>query len=94
MLLACSLLKQHLPKSCSFNEPKGGYFVWVRFPNGTDLSRFCEYTTEQHGFSVFSGDTFSPNQSYKNCLRICIAFNSVDKLKMAVIKLCLLTQNL
>ena len=89
MLLGCKLLKQHLPKSCSFYEPLGGYFIWVKLPHAIDATVFDKYAKEKHSVCALHGTIFSPNQLAKNCLRISIAFHTVDNLEIGIKRLCL-----
>ena len=34
MQALCNALDQHLPSNCSYRHPEGGYFVWIKLPEG------------------------------------------------------------
>ena len=34
MTALCDVLNKHLPANCSYRHPEGGYFVWIKLPEG------------------------------------------------------------
>jgi len=50
-------LRRHLPSAYSFDAPGGGYFVWVRAPDGVDTTRLLT-RAEAAGVSYVPGALF------------------------------------
>lgn len=88
MAIACKVLRDNLPKNCTFTEPRGGFFIWVTFPSdvvAADFNRFC---LEKYKVVAIAGDTFSSDGVFKNCLRITIGFHNEENLAGGLKKLC------
>ncbi len=49
-------LGEHLPEA-SFSTPQGGYFIWVRLPEGLDAEQVAKASGE-HGVSFVPGSSF------------------------------------
>ncbi|XP_053674319.1 2-aminoadipate transaminase [Anopheles nili] len=81
-------LETHLPKECSFNKPKGGYFVWIRFPAHIDCADFNRYSMEKHHVAAISGNRFSISGEARNFIRLTFAFHSPDYLRRSVATFC------
>lgn len=76
----CNGLRQHLPPSVTFEEPQGGFFVWVQLPEGMDARDLLpEAQRQQVGFQP--GVKFSANQGLQNYMRLSFAFYDVDNLR-------------
>lgn len=88
METACRLLRENLPKTCNFLEPKGGFFIWVRFPENVVAADFNRYCLDKYKVVAIAGDTFSANGLFKNCLRITIGFHSTENLTIGLTKMC------
>lgn len=88
MEVACRLLRANLPKDCDFLEPKGGFFIWIRFPGNIVAADFNRYCLDKYNVVAIAGDTFSANGLFKNCLRITIGFHSKENLDIGLNKLC------
>ncbi len=56
-------LRKHLPDSVAFAVPKGGMFLWLRFPEGTDPGRLLELALEE-GVAFVPGDPFFAGGAY------------------------------
>jgi len=88
MELSCKILRENLPITCSFLEPKGGYFIWIKLPQNISAQEFNAFCRENYKVVVIPGDVFSLNKTSKNCLRISIGFHTVETLQTAVTRLC------
>lgn len=55
-------LREHFPES-EFQEPSGGYFLWVKLPVGTNASELA-IAAEAQGVSVFPGHLFYPTNPH------------------------------
>ncbi|XP_065082668.1 2-aminoadipate transaminase [Ochlerotatus camptorhynchus] len=86
---ACMALNTKLPKKCSFIAPNGGYFLWIRFPEGVDCNDFNQYCMQNFGVLAIAGSRFSSGGSHQNFMRLTFAFHEAELLKASVGKLCL-----
>lgn len=69
----CDGLRRHLPDQATFAVPRGGYFIWVQFPDGFD-TRALRKAARKHHVDFHPGDLFSHTKRLKNCLRLSFAF--------------------
>jgi DNA-binding transcriptional MocR family regulator len=69
----CDELQIHLPCQAVFTVPEGGYFVWVRFPDGMDTKSFRKFARAQN-VDFHSGSLFSSKKGLKNYMRLCFSF--------------------
>lgn len=88
MELSCKILRENLPTSCSFLEPKGGYFIWIKLPQNINAQEFNAFCRDKYKVVGIPGDVFSLNKTSKNCLRISIGFQTIETLQTAVTLLC------
>lgn len=90
MSIACDCLKHNLPPNCSFEQPRGGYFVWVTLPDNVNAEEALQWCQDKYKVSALPGSMFSlDGKSGKNCFRLSISFHPNDKLKTAIERLCL-----
>lgn len=88
-LEASGILRNKYPGLLSFQDPIGGYFLWVKLPNGlkaADILKLCE---EAEGLKVsfFCGNALSPTGSFADHIRISFVFYDVSTLIPAIHKL-------
>lgn len=88
MLSMCNILRENLPKECDFIEPAGGYFVWVKLPEGVDGNLFNEYCLEKYKICGIPGSRFSIEGQFSNYMRMSIAFHSKEVIAEAAKKFC------
>merc|ERR1712146_764782 len=67
----CNALRQSLPPGCSFEEPDGGYFVWVHLPASIDADALLNAAKTTVRFQP--GVRFSASGGSRSCLRLCFA---------------------
>ena len=53
-----SAIRAHFGDSVVFCKPAGGYYFWLRFPEGVDTSEFLS-VAERHGVSFRPGNAFA-----------------------------------
>ncbi|XP_055629355.1 uncharacterized protein LOC129770497 [Toxorhynchites rutilus septentrionalis] len=85
---ACEVLKAELPRGCTFLQPTGGYFIWIRFPDGIDCDDFNQYSMKHFGVMAIGGSRFSPLKQQLNFLRLTFAFHQPEYLHNSVSKMC------
>lgn len=81
----CSALHQHLPQA-TFNEPKGGFFVWIRLPDGK-LASGISSAARNHGVNFQPGTRFGHDTSLDNYIRLSFAYYDEDQLVEGVKRL-------
>ncbi len=69
----CRALRQNFPETVSFQLPRGGYFVWLEFPPGTDTLALRE-TAQQLKVDFYPGSFFSSSRGFESHMRLCFAF--------------------
>lgn len=84
----CETLEQHLPKSCKYLKPKGGYFVWIKLPDSCDANQVNEYCMSEVKVVAITGTRFSVEKKFNNYLRLTFAFHEAEVLREATEKLC------
>ncbi|KPV47950.1 hypothetical protein SE17_40710 [Kouleothrix aurantiaca] len=62
-------LDAHLPPGCVWQEPAGGYFVWVQLPEGVD-TRALLPRAEAAGVAFLPGARFHSDGRGANALRL------------------------
>ncbi|XP_078687203.1 2-aminoadipate transaminase-like [Branchiostoma floridae x Branchiostoma belcheri] len=81
------IIIEEWPTGVSCLLPKGGFFIWVEFPQGfscTELKKIC---IRDHNVSFYVGSICSPQGLFENCLRVCFALYDLETLTDAVRKI-------
>ncbi|MEE8465391.1 MAG: PLP-dependent aminotransferase family protein [Dehalococcoidia bacterium] len=63
-------LGENFGGSVTWTAPQGGLYVWVKFPEGTDLAAAQDQVYEE-GVGYYNGAQFSPSGEGANYLRLC-----------------------
>lgn len=79
--LSINLLSKHFPENISVIPPSGGYNLWVKMPDSTDMNDFYKQC-EKIGVKFTPGYTFSFSPMYSHHFRIVFA----DKYSTSKIK--------
>jgi 2-aminoadipate transaminase len=66
-------LGEHMPEWVEYDIPTGGYFVWLRLPQGVEGAAW-RAKANKHGVDVRHGAQFSPTGALGNHLRLSYAF--------------------
>jgi DNA-binding transcriptional MocR family regulator len=77
----CTALAEHLPAGCTFDVPRGGFFVWLRLPNGMS-ARALKPLAEQHGVSFAPSQRFYADESIARDDAMRMAFTMYDEAKL------------
>lgn len=70
-------LERGLGSSASWSRPAGGFFVWLRLPDGTDNAKLAELAAERQ-VSYVSGAGFFPDGSGTDFIRLAFSYASVE----------------
>jgi DNA-binding transcriptional MocR family regulator len=65
-------IARFFPAGTRASQPVGGFLVWVELPNGCDTMGLYEKALAA-GISFTPGRLFSPQDKYRNCLRLAAA---------------------
>ncbi len=57
------------PQGTRVNWPEGGYVLWIQLPDGIDGVQVRQRALAK-GIEILPGVVFSPNQLYRDCIRI------------------------
>jgi len=69
----------HLPPSCTWTTPGGGFFVWVRLPEGMDAAALLP-RAEAAGVAYLPGALFHSGGGGANTLRLAFSLYDPDEL--------------
>jgi len=85
MEIFCQRLRENLPPGYSFEQPRGGYFIWIKGQSDD----FGAERLEHLGVKVLEGQKASSakNDRWKNSFRLSIAYYDVETLARAAIVL-------
>jgi DNA-binding transcriptional MocR family regulator len=80
----CEALRRELPDA-RFIEPEGGYFLWVEFPRGTDVSALFE-AASRRGVQFVKGSDFVL-EGGDSCLRLAYSGVRPDQIEEGISRL-------
>ena len=80
-----SLLRQHLP-GCDFTPPLGGYFYWLRLPEGVTADAL-QLRAQDLKVGFRPGRLFSSQGGMENFIRLSYVFYEPDKLELGVLRI-------
>ena len=63
-------LGENFGDSAQWVKPDGGLYIWLEFPEGTDLASLQDQSFEE-GVGYYNGTMFSPEGKGANCARLC-----------------------
>lgn len=70
------MLIQYMPQQVQWTEPLGGFYFWLRFPEGFSSTQLFE-KARARGVVFVTGRTFDPHNHRDNCLRL--AFSNMPR---------------
>ena len=79
-------LHDNLPASVSFVEPRGGFFVWLQFPEDVNTVSLRQQA-RQLDVDFQPGVNFSTNRGLQNFMRLCFVYYDSDDLRNGVHRL-------
>lgn len=77
----CAALADYLPAGCAFDAPSGGFFIWLRLPNGMS-ARSLKPIAEQHGVSYAPSHRFYVDESVARNDAMRLAFTMYDEARL------------
>ncbi|MGE5140882.1 MAG: PLP-dependent aminotransferase family protein [Rudaea sp.] len=79
-------LRRELGGSISFQEPRGGYFFWLKLPEGMDADKLLP-AAERHKVGFRAGSKFSSRENLHEYIRLCFAYYDIPQLVEGVARL-------
>ena len=79
-------LGENFGGSVTWSVPQGGLYIWVKFPEGTDLAAVQEEIF-QEGVSYYNGSQFSPTGEGSNYVRLCFGHPSIETIRDGIAEL-------
>lgn len=79
-------LRQHLPETITYHKPKGGFFFWLRLPEGTDSFQLLPLA-KQYKVGFKPGKNFSARGRMQNYIRLSFAHYEAERLEEGVRRL-------
>ena len=70
-------LGENFGGSVTWTAPQGGLYLWVKFPEGTDLAAVQDQVYEE-GVGYYNGAQFSPSGEGVNYVRLCFGHPSAE----------------
>lgn len=76
-------MKRSMPEYVGWNEPRGGFYLWLTLPEGTDSTEILRHSID--GGAVFVvGKTFDPAGMSNNSLRLSYCNNSKQQIEEGI----------
>ena len=80
-------VKEHFGASATFDDPKGGIFLWVTLPENVDTQKLYQPALAA-GVAINPGAEWSVNKAYgRNRMRLCFASPTHEEIHQGVAKL-------
>ena len=79
-------LRKHLGDAIEFAAPRGGYFFWLDFTDGTDTDALLP-VAQEHGVSYRPGSAFTASGAFPNALRLAFSLYEPDMLAEGIRRL-------
>ncbi len=83
-------MKRHFPEGTSFAHARGGFFVWVRLPEGVDSEALLLRAIEQEKTAFVAGPPFfahTEDGSGKNFMRLSFSYVPEDRIEEGIARL-------
>ena len=79
-------IEQHFPEGTRISRPQGGYFFWVKLPEGANALELHRAALG-NGISIAPGPIFSAQRSYNDCIRLNYGHPWDDRAASAMVTL-------
>lgn len=81
-----SSLETHMPAGVTWNNPEGGFFLWLEVPAEVDMDALAPAAREA-GVTYVGGTAFFTDGRGKNYARLCFSFCSPEQLDLGIKRL-------
>jgi 2-aminoadipate transaminase len=76
-------LKKHLPAYVNWTEPRGGFYIWLKLPEGTNATEILKEAMK-YGAILVVGKTFDPEGKRNNAIRLSFSNTPIDKIEKGI----------
>lgn len=76
-------LERTLPGYVSFEKPRGGFYIWLHLPKGSDSSLILKKAVEK-GVVFVTGKTFDPDGVKNDAMRVSFCNTGVDDINKGI----------
>ncbi|MBN1462359.1 MAG: PLP-dependent aminotransferase family protein [Paludibacteraceae bacterium] len=76
-------LEKNLPSYVKWNKPRGGFYIWLQLPQGTDSTEILKKAIEK-GTVFVTGKTFDPDGKRNDCMRISYCNTDVEAINKGI----------
>ena len=76
-------LEKHLPNYVSFEKPRGGFYIWLHLPKGTDSTLILKKAIEK-GVVFVTGKTFDPDGVKNDYMRVSFCNTDIDVINKGI----------
>ncbi len=81
-----SSLETHMPAGVTWNNPEGGFFLWLEVPAEVDMDALAPKAREA-GVTYVGGTAFYTDGRGKNYARLCFSFCDPEQLDLGIRRL-------
>ncbi len=82
-LTMIQMLEEHMPPSVTFEKPRGGFYTWLKLPEGCDATEVLKKAI-QKGVVFVTGKTFDPDGLRNDHIRVSFCNTDVETIKKGV----------
>ena len=83
-----SALGENFGTSAKWSNPDGGLYIWVEFPEGTDVQALVSKSLDQINVGFHPGTDYSPDPTKgHNFMRLCYGYNDTEDISVGISKL-------
>ena len=76
-------LRKCLPDYVRWNEPKGGFYIWLTLPEGTAAAEILKHAIDG-GVVFVTGSTFDPEGRRTNAIRLSYCNNTPEEIERGI----------
>ncbi len=76
-------LEKYLPECVSFEKPRGGFYTWLKLPEGTDSTLILKKAIEK-GVVFVTGKTFDPDGVKNDYMRVSFCNTDVETIQKGI----------
>jgi 2-aminoadipate transaminase len=76
-------LKKHLPTYVKWTIPRGGFYIWLTLPEGTDATEILKEAIH-NGAVLVTGKTFDPEGKKNNAIRLAYSNTPVNLIEKGI----------
>lgn len=84
--IALFCLSRGMPRSVRWSEPRGGYFIWLRYPESIDSGELLR-DARSAGVNYLPGHFFFPNLEDPHALRVSYSYETTERLQSGIVRL-------